>query len=763
MQQTGLQRHRNYCAAAKRATGILVFSLALAGCGSEDLDSLEPDAASSGPVLWEQTLKTGSSTDFKPLLPFGGLSRGLSGSETRLAILDTSGLLKLSGISGALESVGLNIDGPTELLSFMGPHFSWVPESRASSSTGNMSFSLQNLSNSHRVERSKLFYQGIPVHLAQAISLYNGEHLLWMNARMPEWAALAASGLPADEPIVGQFALTGDHARESYASSRGWSLSVVGPAEPIWLLTETGLSAAFQLIIASLQDGTSASPAQPLKVLMSADSGALLEELPLAFHLTGSARIFRENDVASAREGMALVDLPELNGNGERLSHPLFDVKNCNRQVVSSRCSFPANSAAGDYTSVQYEDPRYDEVTAYFALTRAMAWYRSLMQEQEALFPGEKTWAELDKDFGLGSGKQRLTVYVRAQTARPGGGFTPDNAVYLPAGSDGLSDPEILVGTGWEATEASVPRGLQYLGKDSDVSMHEFGHHVIFRAITEIKGQSLAMHEGFADYFTYAITGNNMLAESVVSAGGALRSGSRRGTLQEFPPESTPAHLSGEFWSSVLWDVRVQLGPWVDDRYKFDKILWHAIDLMRSNETYYGAITAMSQSAQSFAETVGEDPILLKEKIFNVFHARGFLSEPQDDGTLPPPSELLASSNPSLSSSGLADNKRASSASPGKKSSERSGGGFGLSCAVGAHSAPPQPLDLGTLLLLASVLLAPFAMTARPPAQPLLAKSRARRRREDPSPKDHNIFQKNIENRPSRTDLTNVRREQLSV
>lgn len=700
-------------------------ALSLGGCGAQE----DPLSAQMQPSLsvtdWHETTRNAQTSLGNPLLPLAGLPRSLTDGLQIQVVLDPSGLLSLIDGSGARQQLGLTLSSPTELLSLMGAGFSWKAQ-HAPGTSGN-TFGLSGHSGSMDtlwVDRNTLTYLGIPVHLAQAISLYDGEHLTWVSARLPHWASQSALGLPAPEPVVRPFVYSGDQLKAAYAKSRGWSSEAIGPTEPTWLLTSDELLPAFRFVVSSLPDlaSDSSAPAHPLRVLMSADTGTLLEELPLAFHVTGAARIFTENHVASAREGMEIVTLPDLIGEGNRLSHPLFDIKNCNLQVISSsRCTLHADAPDGDFTSIEYESVHYDEVVAYYSVTRAIQWYRNLMRKQESFFAGEKTWEELDHDFGLGSEKARLTIFVRAQSAKPGGGFTLDNAVYLPAGSDGFSDPQILIGSGWEADQATIPRGLQYIGKDSDVSMHEFGHHVIYRAITEIKGQSLAMHEGFADYFTYAITGNNQLAESVVSAGGPLRSATRKGTLDQYQPASTPPHLAGEFWSSVLWDIRTELGPWEGVLYKFDKILWHAVDLMRSDETYYGAISAISQSAQSFAETMGEDPISLKEVIYQNFYLRGFIQEPQGDGALPKPSLLLGASS-TAAPQPSANNPPAEL---GKNDSESKESTFlGLSCAIGARNTA-APLDLGSLLILASLFLVPFMARARFAATVL---QRARRR-----------------------------------
>ncbi|MCX6128363.1 MAG: hypothetical protein NTX25_04775 [Proteobacteria bacterium] len=73
------------------------------------------------------------------------------------------------------------------------------------------------------------------------------------------------------------------------------------------------------------------------------------------------------------------------------------------------------------------------------------------------------------------------------------------------------NDPTIYLGDG-------DGYRLQNLAMDSDVVAHEFAHHVIYSSIKKLKGESLILHEGLADFFSFARTGDACLAESICVA-----------------------------------------------------------------------------------------------------------------------------------------------------------------------------------------------------------------------------------------------------
>jgi hypothetical protein len=683
------------------------------GCGSADQSFQDVTIGKKGsnPFGVADYQRKAETRIEQPLIPFAGTYAKFAGSDpVRMIVAEYGQILSVNGLNAASStalssaiSMGMNVSNVHELIpaALSARGFFWKETAHTSSPEGLES------------SRMQLHYQGVPVNSTFALTQSEPDQAgapVWLRGTVPEWFYQDASGAAVEAPFsIGEFTYSAGELIARYAADQGYSQDVITATESdrTYYLLGKKLHAAFRLTVASDPLGLKASPAVPLEAFVDAETGQLLQQSPKAFHVDGYARTFRENSVASASEGLIDVRLPTLDNTGEKLSSPIFQVENCSLQPVSEACAFKASAGGGDYRSIATTSDSYDELVAYYSISRAMAWYRSLMGATPGSFQTENSWGAQRQNFGLGADKiGKLSVYVRAQTRTPNSGQTLDNAVYLPSGSSGGSSPEILIGTGWEAAMAGTPpRALRYIGKDSDVSMHEFGHHIVFRTINQIKGQALGMHEGFADYFTYAITGNNLLAESVVAGAPSLRAGDREGTLADYPPTSaTPPHTAGEFWSTVLWDTRVSLGNWQGGFFKFDKIVYHALDLMQPNETYYGAINAFARSADIFALSTGDDAVALKEKIFAQFYKRGFIEKPNGSGTVPPATALLLTATPST---GLANEAKTSAS--GSSSGGRSKKSFlGISCTVGSDSRGTPHADLGTLMLLLSILCLPL-------------------------------------------------------
>jgi hypothetical protein len=675
------------------------------GCGSEDqsFPAVTIGKKGSNPLDVVNYQRKAETLIEQPLIPFAGTYAKFAGADpVRMIVAEYGRILSVGGLSAASGMV-MNLNTVDDLIppALAAQGFSWKETAHTASPEGFES------------SRMQLHYQGVPVNSTFALTHSEpnqGNAPVWLRSSVPESFFQDANNAALEAPVsVGEFFYSPAYLIEKYASEQGYSPDVVSATESdrTYYLLGKKLHAALRLTVASDPLGIKPSPAVPLDAFVDAETGQLLEQSPKAFHVDGYARTFRENSVASSSEGLIDVRLPTLDNAGERLSSPIFQVENCSLQAVSEACTFKASAPGGDFRSISSTSDSYDELVAYYSISRAMAWYRSLMGTTPGSFQTENSWGAQRQNFGLGADRiGKLSVYVRAQTRTPNSGQTLDNAVYLPSGSSGGNSPEILIGTGWEAAMLGTPpRALRYIGKDSDVSMHEFGHHIVFRTINQIKGQALGMHEGFADYFTYAITGNNLLAESVVAGAPSLRAGDREGTLADYPPTSaTPPHTAGEFWSTVLWDTRVSLGSWQGGFSKFDKIVYHALDLMQPNETYYGAINALARSADIFALSTGDDAVALKEKIFAQFYKRGFIERPTGSGTVPPASALLLTSTPSA---GLA-NEAKTSASQSSSAGRSKKSFLGISCTVGTDPRGTTHADLGTLMLLLSMLCLPL-------------------------------------------------------
>jgi hypothetical protein len=440
---------------------------------------------------------------------------------------------------------------------------------------------------------------------------------------------------------------------ETAAEKASWSLNYhpwrFKFIKKIYFPTANVLRASYLFHINSNPSELGRMPGFPLEVVVDAETADVISEKVLALHVDGIAKIYEENSRASRSEGLKDITLPDLDADGTELGNSMFKVLNCAQSRPSASCVQKAipSKAGGDYSHITYLQDEMDEVVAFHALSKSSAWYRRIIQASPA---DGSSWGEgipgVRSNLGF-QGSYKANVYVRALTYNSKTGqSTPDNASYLPSGTYGEGTPHIVIGTGWEFGQGEE-RSLQNLGKDADVSMHEFGHHIVWRSLRETVGQSGHMHEGYADYFTYAITGNTLLGESIVKSKPSLRDGNQVGKVTPFLEkkfENLP-HYPGQFWSSTLWEIRKSMGIWVDGFYKFDKIVWISLDLIKRNANYYNAIDATNKAIDVFAKANNDNASVLKEKFYNILFERGFLAHGwKNEDVLPAPSLELKNS-----------------------------------------------------------------------------------------------------------------------
>ncbi len=163
-------------------------------------------------------------------------------------------------------------------------------------------------------------------------------------------------------------------------------------------------------------------------------------------------------------------------------------------------------------------------------------------------------------------GRDRVVLLVHANYDPIRNIRNPNNAFYappLPHGDGTMSTPFIFVGDG-------DGRSLQNLALDGDVIAHEFGHHVIYQYLPATNGEAGAIHEGLADYFTFARTGNPCLAESICLPGSQM---CQRDRCMRFADHGYSwrdlygfgIHIEGQVLSAMLWDLRTEFALPADE------------------------------------------------------------------------------------------------------------------------------------------------------------------------------------------------------
>ena len=110
---------------------------------------------------------------------------------------------------------------------------------------------------------------------------------------------------------------------------------------------------------------------------------------------------------------------------------------------------------------------------------------------------------------------------------------------------------------------------LRNLVSDSDVVSHEFGHHVIYKTLRKVDGESLVLHEGLADFFAFSRTQDGCLGESICPMGSSacilegqcLRTSINTLKYQDevwkqwAGSRNRLGHLHGQLISGMLWDL----------------------------------------------------------------------------------------------------------------------------------------------------------------------------------------------------------------
>jgi hypothetical protein len=439
-------------------------------------------------------------------------------------------------------------------------------------------------------------WNGVDLHLSQFKIAFadNGQKdLIWFAGKFPDRAALVdqlsgagsghnlhpvqAQGIFADSLKVGSWdlPLPSPVIRMGNSGPEAWWKIVAGSGQRIFWLRES--------------------------------DGLFGEESPVVMGSGGIARVYRENKVVSGSTGLEEFPLTDLL-DVTYLRNRLFRVLNCMGGKASFlKCGNYARSADGRFLYA-FDSVQYSEMTAYYSVQKAMEWHRGVFSESHKKF---------FSDFNLAG---PIDVFVRNVTS--GGPSYSSRNVGL-----NTSNPVIFV-----PEEFS---GLVNLSRDSDVYFHEFSHHVIYRSVKPTnenpQSQARAIQEGLADYFTYAMTGNNLLGESVTE-GSSLRQGTKDTAL--VTEIFGDAYAAGELLSSVLWTLRTENGDWKGNYKRIDKVVWDAVDFMPELGTFYQFACALVKTADAFEKSENLTAGTLKTPLTSRLAERQFFEDQTIDPAL---------------------------------------------------------------------------------------------------------------------------------
>ena len=266
------------------------------------------------------------------------------------------------------------------------------------------------------------------------------------------------------------------------------------------------------------------------------------------YDLQGEFHIYRENSVRSDSKERFLIDIKQPG----RLINRYFNTSAFKEDGETTwQLSEPSNIF--DYPDT---DKKMAQVSTFAHANLMLQWFEKL----------GFSWY----------GNDPVTLIVHANYDPVRKRKNPNNAFYAPPThwKDGSrSGPHILVGDG-------DGLNLQNLALDGDVIAHEFGHHVIFQYLPATGGQAGAIHEGLADYFTFARTGNACLAESTCPLGSkacqldgqCMRYAEHNYSWHDL--QGMGVHIEGQVLSAMLWDLRTEFGLTADN---VNKLAFNAV------------------------------------------------------------------------------------------------------------------------------------------------------------------------------------------
>ncbi len=337
--------------------------------------------------------------------------------------------------------------------------------------------------------------------------------------------------------------LTDDHSWQSLADL-GYGPSYWQPSEHVesmgqWQTHSGFLRPTWQVTVSDQETG------QRRRLIIDAASGGLLEEYPLGFH--ASAQVYAETgrDLDVSLQPLAGLSTPFTGYlDGENFS--VFGASSADARAVAIDGAF--------IYSAQQEPELFDQVQTFHNLTRGWRWFVDKMQFTPT----------------LGSIVVRTNMLIN--------NTDPDNAKYEPATA--TLPAELQFGRGSAA--------IRNLARDNDVALHELSHHMIFHFIDDNRGTAAALHEGFADFFTYAATGDPNLGETILPGSPYLRTAVQPETFRfDNPNLSRSSHNMGNIWAAMLWDLRQAVGAPVE------AVVFQSLSFLDGNSDYKEAIEAL--------------------------------------------------------------------------------------------------------------------------------------------------------------------------
>lgn len=315
----------------------------------------------------------------------------------------------------------------------------------------------------------------------------------------------------------------------------------------------------------------------PLRVTVDANSGRMIERVPLAHFATGQGLVYRGNPVSTpARE---VLPLTSLDGSGNLTgSYTDIGLVRLVGGVLKPRKT--ATSAGLDF-SFAPDTEELSQTQAYYGISHMHDWLKSTFNftARDHVVPG----------------------FVRNHDYL--------NASFVSAAElAGYPTPNGYMIFGYAGSGGNPPRDYAL---DTDVLYHEYTHAVVGKVSPSLAGayhepEPGGINEAVADYFSSTVQNDPVLGEYAalatgdtyirdlrsrnhypeeVWAKGSVKSGSLTYPDVRLYPE---VHQTGEVFGPALWDLRTVLGP-----QKADMVVFWGTSFMNASSLFQSALGAL--------------------------------------------------------------------------------------------------------------------------------------------------------------------------
>ncbi len=345
---------------------------------------------------------------------------------------------------------------------------------------------------------------------------------LWIKGQIPSPELLARGIAPSDEAR-----LRSDLVKTNIQSILG---------EPVQELTFSSEESCLMELNEQLHVATRLSLSINGKSYEGAAVAGKIEYLsPRFLHATGSFHVYDGGNNLSNKLTEIVID--DMQDNGY-LCSSYFTVETDDGELsFDPELNFKFDPS----------DKRFSQSTAFANATKMMQWF-----------------LEIDKNAHWSGAQVELRLSNGAQE-RASGPFY-DN----PAHQTSLKRPIIVLPDVLAFASAPNRPLLENLTTDFDVVAHELGHHIVAQYVGfSTKIENKMVHEGLADFFLYAQTGNSCLGESICSKDSSaceirnkcLRSGDNELSLKDpaisraIVTNSKAYHMASQVLSGMLWDI----------------------------------------------------------------------------------------------------------------------------------------------------------------------------------------------------------------